>query len=159
MRKVLAYLFIALYGLVGVVSTYHSITFFSMANELWAATSLAVAFEIGMISLLIYMLISKTKKKTAWFLMAVLTIVQIFANLTSSYMYMDLNNPTEIKYFTDTVLFMFDNSEQTNRVIVSYIIGAILPIVSLGMTDQVVEAFGLANGEKKKSSRTTFELD
>ena len=52
---------------------------------------------------------------------------------------MVINNPDLIKYFTDSVLFFLqDPNPKVNQVMISYITGAILPIVSLLMTSMVV---------------------
>jgi hypothetical protein len=54
------------------------------------------------------------------------------------------NNLDMVKYFTDSVLFYIqDPDPQVNQVMISYITGAILPIVSLCMTSMVVDAAGL----------------
>jgi hypothetical protein len=61
---------------------------------------------------------------------------------------MILHNPEQVKYFTDSVLFYLqDPDPQVNQVMVSYITGAILPIVSLCMTSMVVNAAGLEKTE------------
>ena len=100
---------------------------------------LAVAFEIGQAAVLFYVLITKEKKILPWILMIMLTIVQVLGNVYSSYSYMIINNPDLIKYFTDSVLFFLqDPNPKVNQVMISYITGAILPIVSLLMTSMVV---------------------
>lgn len=50
----------------------------------------------------------------------------------------------EIKYFTDSVLFYLqDPNPQVNQVMISYITGAILPIVALCMTSMIVDVSGV----------------
>ena len=52
----------------------------------------------------------------------------------------------EIKYFTDSVLFYLqDPNPQVNQVMISYITGAILPIVALCMTSMIVDVSGVDN--------------
>jgi hypothetical protein len=76
--------------------------------------------------------------------MFVLTAVQVLGNVYSAYSYMILNNPEQVKYFTDSVLFFLqDPDPKVNQVMVSYITGAILPIVSLCMTSMVVNVAGI----------------
>lgn len=140
MKTTLTILFSLLYLAVGFVSTYHAISFFSISNESWLAVILAVAFEIGQASVLFSLLVSKTKKKMPWVLMGVLTFVQVIGNIFSSHQYMMLNSTEEIKYFTDSVLFFVqDPDPKMNQVMISYITGAILPIVALCMTSMVVD--------------------
>lgn len=149
MKKALIILFSLLYIAVGFVSTIHSISFFEISNKVWLAVILAIAFEIGQAAVLFSLLTSKTKKVMPWILMSVLTLVQVFGNVYSSYSYMMINNPDEVKYFTDSVLFFVQDPDQNvNQVMVSYITGAILPIVSLCMTSMVVSAAGLENNNE-----------
>ena len=79
--------------------------------------------------------------------MSVLTLVQVLGNVYSSYSYMIINHLDSVKYFTDSVLFYIqDPDPHVNQVMISYITGAILPIVSLCMTSMVVDAAGLEHG-------------
>jgi len=139
-------LFSILYLSVGFVSVYHAIAFFELSNQPWLALILACAFEIGQAAVLFYLLISEDKKVMPWILMGVLTLVQVLGNVYSSYMYMIMNNMDLIKYFTDSVLFFVqDPNPKVNQVMISYITGAILPIVSLCMTSMVVNVLGYSH--------------
>ena len=140
MKKIMIVLFSTLYLAVGFVSTYHAISFFSMSNTGWLAVILAVAFEVGQAAVLFSLLTSKTKKIMPWILMGVLTLVQVLGNVFSSYQYMMINSTEQIKYFTDSVLFYLqDPDPKVNQVMISYITGAILPIVALCMTSMIVD--------------------
>ena len=140
MKKILTILFSILYLAVGFVSVYHAINFFAISNEPWLAIILAIAFEIGQAAVLFTVLVNKEKKVIPWVLMCVLTAVQVLGNVYSSYQYMVVNNPDLIKYFTDSVLFFIkDPNPQVNQVMISYITGAILPIVALCMTSMIVD--------------------
>lgn len=150
MRKILVVLFSILYISVGFVSVYHSISFFELSNQPWLALILACAFEIGQAAVLFYLLISKDKQIMPWILMSVLTLVQVLGNVYSSYQYMMLNNVDLIKYFTDSVLFFIqDPNPKVNHVMISYITGAILPVVALCMTSMIVNVL---NYKKKEES-------
>ena len=149
MKKAMIILFSLLYIAVGFVSTYHAIAFFAISNAGWLAVILAIAFEIGQAAVLFSLLTSKTKKVMPWILMGVLTLVQVLGNVFSSYQYMMLNSVDQIKYFTDSVMFFLqDPDPKVNQVMISYITGAILPIVSLCMTSMVVGVAGLDNKEE-----------
>ena len=148
MKKAMIILFSLLYIAVGFVSTYHAIAFFAISNAGWLAVILAIAFEIGQAAVLFSLLTSKTKKVMPWILMGVLTLVQVLGNVFSSYQYMLLNSTEQIKYFTDSVMFFIqDPDPKVNQVMISYITGAILPIVSLCMTAMVVDSAGLDKEE------------
>ena len=154
-NKILKYglvsLFGILYSIVGFVSIYHAISFFGLSNANWLAVMLAIAFEIGQAAVLFYVLITKEKKVLPWILMIMLTLVQVLGNVYSSYSYMIINNPDLIKYFTDSVLFFLqDPNPKVNQVMISYITGAILPIVSLLMTSMVVNVLDKDNSVEEK---------
>lgn len=144
MKKTMIALFSVLYLAVGFVSTYHAVSFFSISNTNWLAIILAIAFEIGQAAVLFSLLTTKSKKMMPWILMGVLTLVQVLGNVFSSYQYMMINSTEQIKYFTDSVMFFLQDPDPTvNQVMISYITGAILPIVSLCMTSMVVDSAGL----------------
>lgn len=154
MKKALSILFILLYLAVGFVSVYHAIGFFSVSNEGWLATILAVAFEIGQAAVLFSLLMKSNKRTMPWILMGVLTIVQVLGNVFSSYQYMLLHSSDKIQYFTDSVLFFLkDPDPAVNQVMISYITGAILPIVALCMTSMIVDQ--IRPGETTESSVVT----
>lgn len=151
MKNILVVLFGLLYLAVGFVSTYHAIAFFSISNETWLATILAIAFEIGQAAVLFSVLANKTKKIMPWILMGVLTLVQVLGNIYSSYMYMIINSQEFISYFTNSVLFFLqDPNPQVNQVMISYITGAILPIVALCLTSMVVDTSGIGEEKEEK---------
>jgi hypothetical protein len=142
-------LFSILYLSVGFVSVYHSISFFELSNQPSLALILACAFEIGQAAVLFYLLISKDKQVMPWILMGVLTLVQILGNVYSSYSYMIINNMDLVKYFTDSVLFFIqDPNPKVNHVMISYITGAILPVVALCMTSMIVNVLNYNKKEE-----------
>lgn len=149
MNKILTILFVLLYVAVGFVSTYHAIAFFSISNETWLAIILAIAFEIGQATVLFSVLTNPAKKIMPWVLMGVLTLVQVLGNVYSSYQYMILNSQDMITYFTNSVLFFLqDPDPKVNQVMISYITGAILPVVALCLTSMVVDTSGVSKKEQ-----------
>lgn len=158
MKKILTILFSILYLAVGFVSVYHAINFFAISNENWLAIILAVAFEIGQAAVLFSLLVNKSKKTMPWILMIVLTLVQVLGNVYSSYQYAAIHSTEEIKYFTDSVLFYLqDPNPQVNQVMISYITGAILPIVALCMTSMIVDVSGVDNKNEVVEDKTEEE--
>ena len=141
-NKIFLWLFIVLYTAIAFVSTYHAIAFFSLSNPVWLAVILAVAFEVGQAGVLFSILTNTDKddrRSLPWILMGILTIVQVLGNVFSSYRYMIINNIDQINYFTKSVLFFVQSpNPDYNYVMISYITGAILPVVALCMTSMVV---------------------
>lgn len=141
-NKVLLILFVILYAAIAFVSLYHAIAFFALANPMWLAVILAIAFEVGQAVVLFTILtdVSKSKGKMPWILMCILTAVQVLGNVFSSYKYMIVHNADQIQYFTKSVLFFVQSpNPDYNYVMISYIIGAILPVVALCMTSMIVK--------------------
>ena len=88
----------------------------------------------------VYVLIKKSNDVLPWALMSILTTVQVIGNIFASYGYMIEHARNQIQYFIDSVMwFMKDPDPQVNIVILSYVIGAILPIVALLFTALVVK--------------------
>ena len=159
MNKLLAILFGLLYLAVGFVSTYHAIAFFSISNESWLAVILAVAFEVGQAAVLFSLLTNKSKKTMPWILMGVLTAVQVLGNVYSSYQYMIINSQDMITYITNSVLFFLqDPNPQVNQVMISYITGAILPIVALCLTSMVVDTSGVSREEIEEKNEEESKI-
>ena len=158
MKKALTILFSILYLAVGFVSVYHSISFFSISNDQWLAIILACAFEVGQAAVLFSLLTNPNKKIMPWILMSVLTLVQVLGNIFSSYQWMMINSTEEIKYFTDSVLFFLqDPDPKVNQVMISYITGAILPIVALCMTSMIVDTGVKTNNEEPVKKEEEIE--
>lgn len=158
MKKALTILFSILYLAVGFVSVYHSISFFAISNDKWLAIILACAFEVGQAAVLFSLLTNPNKKIMPWVLMCVLTLVQILGNVFSSYAWMVENSIDQIKYFTDSVLFFVqDPDPKVNQVMISYITGAILPIVALCMTSMIVDTGVKTNNEEPVKKEEEIE--
>lgn len=150
-KKLFIASFILLYLGIGIVSTVHSYEFFQLANLSWMAIVLAVCFEIGQAATLFSIFnnadtislggkLKRSEKIIPWVLMVVLTLVQIFGNLYSSYRYLDINNGDNVPYFAIPVLSVIGidiSNKQTVQIIISYIMGAILPILALLLTAMV----------------------
>ena len=139
-NKILTIVFLILYIAVAFVSTYHAIFFFGLSNPMWLAVILAIAFEIGQAVVLFTILTSNVRQVISWVLMGILTATQVLGNVFSSYKYMLLHNADQIQYFTKSVLFFVQSpNPEYNYVMISYITGAILPVVALCLTGIVAK--------------------
>lgn len=129
-------LFAILYICVGLVSTIHAISFFALANAMAIGVILAFAFEIGQAAVLFSILtdIRKRRQVMPWLLMTVLTIVQIMGNVYSSYKYLITNSEANLRFFKEPIFIWTDVPDATANVLLVYLIGGVLPIVSLLMT-------------------------
>ena len=138
-RKIFLILFAIRYIGVALVSTFHAISFFGLANNSWVSVMLAITFEIGQAAVLFSILIGASGKNKVipWILMCVLTLVQILGNVFSSYEYLITNSANELRFFKEPIFVWTDLPDDQCNVILTYIIGAILPIVALLMTSMV----------------------
>lgn len=134
--------FVALFIGVSTVSLFHSIEFFGLTNCPWKCVTLAVCFELGQ-AVTLYGILAGSKERSgmfrfmSWMLMSVFCLIQIIGNLFASYRYLMLNSTGDIKYFTETVTNVWCPdmvSPSQAPVVIVYIAGAILPIVTLFLT-------------------------
>ena len=159
-RNIFIGLFAILYISVAFVSTFHAISFFGLANQLWIAVMLAITFEIGEAGVLFSILTNATKNKIIhWFLMIVLTIVQVLGNVYSSYKFLITNSESLLQYFKEPIFVWMEMPDQQCNVILTYIIGAILPIVSLLMTSMVTSYLEKTEDKPVIEDKSTTLLD
>ena len=140
LSKVFIWGFLFLYLLVAGISFCHAVQFFNIGNVMWMAATLAFAFELGLaLSLAAILLSDENKKNTLpWILMIILTFVQVVGNVYSTFKYISLSDVDYYIYLQKPLLFWIEEiSQETVQIIISWIIGAILPIVALFMTDMV----------------------
>ena len=141
--------FILLYLGIGFVSTVHSISFFEIANGTLLAIILGAGFEIAQSTVLFYILMSKDKQKLPWIIMTILVLVQITANIYSSFRYIDLSHSNDWTYFQRSILFSIqaENSEMY-KVIISYIQGGVLPVCTLALTALIAHVIQIRDSIK-----------
>lgn len=154
-KTIFVVLFSILYLAVGLVSTIHAVQFFGLANDPVLGTILAITFEIGQAAVLFNLLTnpSQRKKFMPWALMFILTAVQILGNIFSSYKYLITNSNENLRYFKEPIFMWTDLPDNEANVIITYIVGAILPIVALCLTEMVVSYLG-SEEEKKEQEQT-----
>jgi len=143
--------FFVLYFCVGFVSTLHSITFFELANTMWMAVLLGITYEVGQASVLFSILMTKNSQKMLpWLLMFLLTALQVTANVYASFLFMDTSGSNDWTFWQRSILFWMEtDSPEMFKVVISWITGALLPIVALGMTALVAENLKLKDEENQ----------
>lgn len=150
--KVFIWGFLFLYLLVAAISFFHAIQFFNVGNNIAMSVVLAFAFEVGLALSLAAVLLSDANKRATlpWILMIVLTSVQVIGNVFSTFKFMSLSGTEYYQYLAKPLLFWIEGvSEDTVQIVVSWIIGAILPIIALFMTDMVATNIKNLNGAKE----------
>lgn len=138
-RNVYIALFVTLYLAVGIVSLFHSFAFFGLANNTIMSVLLGVCFEIGQVAVLMSLLTSKKEQGRImpWFLMILLTAVQIIGNIFSSYKYLALHSSEDLRFFKEPIFIWTSLPDNVTTVIITYIVGGILPLIALCMTSMV----------------------
>ena len=142
--------FLFLYLLVACISFCHAVEFFNIGNANWMSITLAFAFELGLALSLAAILLSDSNSKNVlpWALMIILCAVQVIGNVYSTYKYIALSETEYYQYLAQPLLFWIEEiSEETVRIIISWIIGAILPIIALFMTDMVASNLKTMNAD------------
>jgi len=147
--------FAILYLCVGFVSTLHSITFFGLANSLGLAILLGLTYEVGQASVLFSILTTKNKDTfLPWALMFLLTALQVTANVYASFKFMATSGSNDWTYWQKSILFGVQASNtEMYQVIISWIAGALLPIVALGMTALVAQNIRLMTKEAEENEK------
>lgn len=87
-----------------------------------------------------------------WALMILLTLVQIIGNVFSSYKYLMQHNVADLHFFKEPIFVWTDLPDNVTTVLVTYIVGAILPIVALCMTSMIANY--LEDNKKEKEENT-----
>lgn len=160
--KVFIWGFLLLYLFVAGISFCHAIQFFCIGNPMIMSIILAFAFELGLALSLAAVLLSDANKKATlpWILMIILTFVQVIGNVYSVEKFICESNAVYYQYLSNALLFWIEGiSEQTVQVIISWIMGAILPIIALFMTDMVATNIKNMAAIKSTNNESQFVTD
>lgn len=132
-------LFAALYLSVALVSGIHAVAFFSLANATALGVMLAITFEIGQAAVLFSLLTNPNQRKKimTWVQLSIFTLVQILGNVYSSYKYIVSNSMENLRFFKEPVFIWTDLPDQMCNVIITYLVGGILPISALLLTEML----------------------
>lgn len=132
-------LFAALYLSVALVSGIHAVAFFSLANAPALGIMLAITFEIGQAAVLFSLLTNPDQRKKAmtWVQLSIFTLVQVLGNVYSSYKYIVTNSMENLRFFKEPVFIWTDLPDQMCNVIITYLVGGILPISALLLTEML----------------------
>lgn len=132
-------LFAALYFSVALVSGIHAVAFFSLANAPALGVMLAITFEIGQAAVLFSLLTNPNQRKKimTWVQLSIFTLVQILGNVYSSYKYIVSNSMENLRFFKEPVFIWTDLPDQMCNVIITYLVGGILPISALLLTEML----------------------
>lgn len=151
--------FIILYAVTAFISFFHCIQFCLVGNVMWMAVLLSGAFEVGQSLCLASILLTDNKKTTVpWILMSLLTMVQVSGNVFSVYKYMVESGSNFYIYIQKSLLFWIEGiSPDMILVVISWILGALLPIVALLMTNMIANNLKLRNKVKKEEQELLEE--
>ena len=154
-KKIGNIVYLGLFGILycssAFVSTMHAIEFFSLANVGYLAIMLALTYEIGQAAVLSSLLIDKRnqKKVVPWILMGVLTICQILGNTFSVYKNICLNSMDELVWIKEPIfVFANDFPDKQATIIITWVMGALLPVISLLMCEMVTSYIHSDKGDK-----------
>ena len=154
-------LFALLYLITAGSSFVHAISFFGLANNSWMSLILAFAFELGQAVTLFSLLTSQKDRNRImpWVLMTMFTIVQVIGNVFSSYKHIITNSVENLRYFKEPIFIWTDLPDQEATVIVTWAIGAILPIAALLITSMITNYLTDIEEDKKESTFLNTEGD
>ena len=163
-KKIGNIVYLSLFGILycssAFVSTMHAIEFFSLANVGYLAIMLALTYEIGQAAVLSSLLIDKRnqKKVVPWILMGVLTICQILGNTFSVYKNICLNSMNELVWIKEPIfVFVNDFPDKQATIIITWVMGALLPVISLLMCEMVTSY--IHSDKENKVTESTKQED
>lgn len=146
--------FVSLYLLVSIISTIHVIDFFALSNPYWLAVSLAIGFELGAAASLASLItLDKMNKTIVWSLFITITLMQMQGN-----MYYAFQNLADY----DGWVQLFDLIEEdvnTQKRILAFVSGAILPLVALGFIKSLVDYIKPEQESSKKEEEEPSEYE
>ena len=150
-------LFAVLFAVVAFSSFWHAVDFFKLANDGWMAAILAGAFEIGQAAVLFALLTSEKdrKKVMPWVLMTMFTLVQVLGNVYASYKHIILNNVENLRFFKEPVFVWTSLPDDQATVIITYLVGGILPISSLLLTSMLTSYLSNESSKNNLSNQNT----
>ena len=126
--------FVTLYLLVSIISTIHVIDFFELSNPYWLAVTLAIGFELGAAaSLASLVILDKMNKGLVWGLFITITLMQMQGN-----MYYAFTNLEDFQSWSELFNLIEEEVIYQKRVL-SFVSGAILPLVALGFIKSLVD--------------------
>jgi len=126
--------FVSLYILVSIVSTIHVVDFFELSNPKWLAVTLAIGFELGAAaSLAALITLDKMNKTLVWSLFIIITAMQMQGN-----MYYAFINMEDFSVWAE-LFDLIDEEPLHQKRILSFVSGAILPLVALGFIKSLVD--------------------
>ena len=164
-KKIGNIVYLGLFGILycssAFVSTMHAIEFFSLANVGYLAIMLALTYEIGQAAVLSSLLIDKRnqKKVVPWILMGVLTICQILGNTFSVYKNICLNSMNELVWIKEPIfVFANDFPDKQATIIITWVMGALLPVISLLMCEMVTSYIHSDKGDKVQELKRQEEI-
>lgn len=158
-RRIYIWLFAALYLSVALVSGIHAVSFFSLANNEILGIMLAVTFEIGQAAVLFSLLTNPNQRKKVmpWLNMGIFCLIQILGNIYSSYKYIVQHSMDNLRYFKEPIFIWFDMPDNQVNVVITYLVGAILPISALMLTEMLT-SYLYGDKEEKKKENTTQNI-
>jgi hypothetical protein len=126
--------FAMLYIVTSLISTIHVIDFFELSNPRWMAISLAIAFELGAAaSLASIIALDKMNKTLIWALFIIITAMQVQGNL-----YFAFKNAQGYDSWVQLFNLVEEDPLYQKRIL-SFVSGAILPLVALGFIKSLVD--------------------
>lgn len=153
--------FAILYVATAFVSFYHAITFFHIANAIWLSIILSFVAEIGQASVLFSILLTDNRNKfLPWVIMIILTSLQVIGNVVSSFDWIVTHNDAGLENFKRSILFAVQTDDpEMFRIIVAWISGALLPVISLSMTALVAQNIDLRAKKRKELESKTSPIN
>lgn len=150
-KRIFIGLFTILYVMTGLVSVWHAVGFFRIANPIWMAWVLALVFEVGQAAAL-FSILTGGSNRVSWGLMGILTVIQVMGNVYSCYAEVRIHPEMAINFAGPFFGPHSTIPPENQAVIIAYIMGAILPVVALCLTAVVARYLTRDSARKNNAS-------
>ena len=118
------------------ISMLHMVSLFETSNNHWMAVTIAVAVEVAAMSSLVALVtLNKLNRTTIWSIFGVLASLQILGNMYHTFI--NMSSESALKILS---LLSIENTPWSLR-LVNFIVGGILPVISLTFVKGLVDYF------------------
>lgn len=153
-RKWIIGIFVTVPIISSLISAIHLVDLFQLGNYTWQSYLLSAAFEVGSIAaFLILGVLPNIHRWMIWSVFFLLAGMQIIGNIFFSYDFVFrtlITTPSWLDSFNSFMGYFTGNDPNTNKMILSFLVGLPIPLISLFFLKSLVDYLKLDDDSLKK---------
>lgn len=162
-KRVIVGCFLLVPILSSIISTVHLVDLFLLGNPTWISYTMAIAIELGAIaSFLTLSILSRINRTIVWSMFIVLFLMQVIGNVYFGFKYVSdklAMDPAWLDNFREMMgFFFYDLDVPTAKMILSMMIGILIPLLSVFLLKSTVDYLGNDQEENIVPSQENEEL-